>query len=152
MTTVLEMPTRAEQKAAQHTISEIQKISGKGRTRSHIYILVQASGKEESLEIPQKAFTFLKFILGNMAEGKALQLISVESELSTQQAADLLGVSRPFIVKLLEQGKIPFKKVGSHRRVDIKDLKTYERKQQAIRNKNLDFLSRQAQELNLGYE
>jgi excisionase family DNA binding protein len=86
-----------------------------------------------------------------MAEGKAVQVSPVEAELSTQEAADMLGVSRPFLVKLLEQGKIPFKKVGSHRRIELKNLQAYERKQKAIREKNLAFLAKQAQDLNPGY-
>jgi excisionase family DNA binding protein len=86
-----------------------------------------------------------------MAEGKSLTLIPSDSEVSTQQAADILNVSRPHLVKLLEKGYIPFKKVGSHRRIELKDIVTYEEKQKKNRKDQLDFLSRQAQELNLGY-
>lgn len=107
---------------------------------------------EESFIIPRKALEFLSYILSIMAEGKAISLIPSESELSTQQAADMLNVSRPHIVKLLEQGVIPFKKAGSHRRILLEDLMKYAGLQKETRKKNLKFLSEQAQELNLGYE
>jgi excisionase family DNA binding protein len=152
MITVLEKPTKADQKFAKETIIELEKISEKKKSAYHVYLSFQSKGKEESLEVPGYVIRYLKFLLGNMAEGKALQISPVEAELSTQEAADMLGVSRPFLVKLLEQGKIPFKKVGTHRRIDLKDLQAYERKQKAIREKNLNFLAGQAQDLNLGYE
>lgn len=152
MKTVLEKPTKAEQKFAKDTMSVLVKISGKKKSAYHVYLSFQFKEKEESLEIPTYVIRYLKFLLGNMAEGKAVQISPVEAELSTQEAADILRVSRPFLVKLLEQGKIPFKKVGSHRRVELKDLQAYEQKQRAIREKNLNFLARQAQDLNLGYE
>jgi excisionase family DNA binding protein len=152
MKTVLEKPTKAEQKFAKETMSELEKISDKKKSAFHLYLSFHSKGKEESLEIPTYVITYIKLLLSNMAEGKTVQISPIESELSTQEAADMLGVSRPFLVKLLEQGKIPFKKVGTHRRIDLKDLQTYERKQRAIREKNLNFLAGQAQDLNLGYE
>lgn len=70
---------------------------------------------------------------------------------STKQAADMLNVSRPHLVKLLEEGEIPFKKVGTHRRIELKNLIAYEKRLKENRNKKLDFLAKQAQDLNLGY-
>ncbi len=87
-----------------------------------------------------------------MAEGKAISLIPSASEVTTQQAADMLHVSRPHIVKLLEQGTIPFKKVGSHRRILLEDLLKYEAEQKEKKRENLQFLAEQAQELNIGYK
>ncbi|MBO9573459.1 MAG: helix-turn-helix domain-containing protein, partial [Chitinophagaceae bacterium] len=83
--------------------------------------------------------------------GKGLEMIPLEENLSTQEAADLLNVSRPFLIKLLEEGKIPFQKVGTHRRVKLSDVQEYDRKQQIIREQQLEFLTNQAQDLNLGY-
>lgn len=103
------------------------------------------------IDIPQAAFSLLSDILSNMAHGKLVSLVPVQAEITTQQAADMLNVSRPFMVKLLEEGEIPFIKIGSHRRVLLKDVQDYAAKQQGIRKKQLAFLSKQAQKLNLGY-
>ena len=86
-----------------------------------------------------------------MAEGKSMKLIPSDADISTQQAADMLNVSRPHVVKLLETGVMPFKKVGSHRRIELKDLIQYEKMLQDSKEKNMSFLAKQAQELNLGY-
>jgi len=91
------------------------------------------------------------YMLSSMADGKGFRLILGDEDLSSQEAADILHVSRPFLIKLLEQGQIPFQKVGKHRRVKLKDLHAYEERQQALRNQQLDYLAQQAQELNMGY-
>ncbi len=86
-----------------------------------------------------------------MAEGKTVSIVPSDSELSTQQAADMINVSRPHLIKLLESKQIPFKKVGSHRRVILMDIMEYQDQIVKQREDQLDFLSNQAQDLNLGY-
>ena len=79
-------------------------------------------GKGEAVPLPVEAVNFLFEILSEMAAGNAVTIIPTQAELTTQQAADLLHVSRPFMVRLLESGTIPFHKTGTHRRVSFSDL------------------------------
>jgi len=151
MEAVLERTTKKDQKIAQSTMPLLRETSKRMTKGDSNYIKIAIEGKGEFLKIPKKAMILLFEIMKNMAEGKSLTLIPSDSEVSTQQAADMLNVSRPHLVKLLEEGQIPFKKVGSHRRIELKDILAYEEQQKKNRKEQLDFLSQQAQELNLGY-
>lgn len=112
---------------------------------------VEEEGPGELLVLPSSVIRLLTEILTEMAQGNAVTLIPVHAELTTQQAADFLNVSRPFLVKLLEKRKIPFHKVGTHRRIAFRDLADYKRQIDADRLAVLDELSAQAQELGMGY-
>lgn len=104
------------------------------------------------IKFPIKALSLFNDILEAMAEGKSVTLFSDEKqELSTQEVADMLHVSRPYIVKLIEKGEIKCKKIGKHRRITLKEALVYKDKMQNIRQENLKRLAEEAQILNLGY-
>jgi excisionase family DNA binding protein len=105
----------------------------------------------EVIEIPVPAFELLKAILGQMASGQAFTLMPVDKELSTQQAADILNVSRPYLNKVLDQGEICHRKVGKHRRIKFGELMKYKEKQVRQSKEALDALAEQAQDLDMGY-
>lgn len=152
MEIILNRTSGDDQKISLKSITKLKGVSDKLRNVSTTSVTIKIEETDEFITIPKKALSLLITILSNMSEGKSITIIPTDSEISTQQAADLLNVSRPHLVKLLENNTIPFKKVGSHRRVYIKDLMNYEKKLQSIRKEKLNFLSEQAQELNLGYE
>lgn len=110
--------------------------------------LIVPSGKE--LRLPEPVREVLRRAVGELARGDGVSVLPVETELTTQQAAELLSVSRPYLVKLLEEEQeIPFHKVGRHRRVKLADLLEYKRGQDEKRRSLLGKLSRDAQEAGL---
>jgi len=117
-----------------------------------IRVIPESGRQEEAVTIPAVAFRLLVNILTQMAHGNAVTLIPVHPELTTQEAADLLNVSRRFLVKLMEKGEIPYRKVGTRRRVLYKDIAEYKRRIDERRQATLDELAVQAQELGMGYE
>lgn len=105
----------------------------------------------QDVELSPAVTKILAKTLSYIAKGKTVVVTSEPTEFSTQQAADFLKVSRPFLVKLLETGEIPFRKVGKHRRVRFEDIISYKQKIDEKRLKVLEKLAEQAQELDLGY-
>ena len=115
-------------------------------------LCVRISGDDGAdVELPAAAVHLLAHLLTQMAEGNAITLMTTHAELTTQQAADLLGVSRPFLVKILDERKMPYRKVGTHRRVLFSDLMRFKEAMDAQRNEILHELTKQAQEIEMGY-
>jgi excisionase family DNA binding protein len=107
------------------------------------------SAPDEPLVLPAAAVRLLGALLTELAKGNAVTLMPHHAELTTQEAADLLNVSRPFLVSLLESGQLPFHKVGTHRRVRFSDLMTYKRRRDAESESALRELAALSQELKL---
>lgn len=112
-------------------------------------LVMGPEGRGETVTIPTPAFRLLLTILAEMASGNAVRLIPHHAELTTQEAAELLNVSRPYLVRLLADGRIPFHRVGTHRRVLFKDMLSYKAEHHRARRKALDHLASLDQALGL---
>ncbi|MQY23377.1 excisionase family DNA-binding protein [Nocardia macrotermitis] len=103
----------------------------------------------DALVLPREAVSLLAFILAQAADGRGVTVVPSHAELTTQQAADMLNVSRPYVVGLLETGDIPFRLVGRHRRIRFDDLKLYQRQHEAKSRAAADELTTLGQELGI---
>lgn len=105
----------------------------------------------QTLSLTPALVEVLRAYLEPLARGEPVMVVPLEAELTTQQAADLLGISRPYLIRLLEEGKIPYRKVGTHRRIRARDLLAYKERSQRKGEEILAKLVEEAQELGLGY-
>jgi excisionase family DNA binding protein len=144
------MPSEADAQAARASVQQLARILASPGAEFHFRLNPQ-DGQGETVTLPRGAVRLLKDILAEMAQGHGVTVLPLHEELSTQQAADLLNVSRPYLVGLLEEGKIPSRLVGNHRRVRLDDLLAYKQHDDRERLNVLDELVAQAQELKMGY-
>jgi excisionase family DNA binding protein len=135
----ISLPQTQEQEV--HVLHEVLQKEGSAR--------LIGKGGEPAMELPDAIYGLLLQILALMQEGKAVSIVPVTQELTTQQAAELVGVSRPFLVKLLEAGKIRFHNAGTHRRVYLKDVLEYKQQRDEDRHAALDRMAREAEEAGL---
>ncbi len=145
----IELPdeTAAEQAAqAVHDLSEFLRAHPMPTTRVQ---LCADDAEETKVVIPAVAFRFFVDVLAELANGNAVTVAPVHSELTTQQAADLLNVSRPYLVKLLDEKQIPHRRVGNRRKVLLTDLLDYKRRDDRHRQEILDELTREAAALGM---
>ena len=140
------MPTEKEASLALESSRLLAACIGRGESAQ-----LRLIDGETDVTVPVSAIHMLVDILNQMAQGNAVSLVPIHAELTTQQAADLLNVSRPFLVKQLEAGAIPFYKVGRHRRVRFSDLMAYRERLDQQGANAADELAAQALELDLGY-
>lgn len=110
---------------------------------------VQMDGQD--IVLPRQAIELLRNILTEMAQGNAVSIMPLHAELTTQEAANILNVSRPHLVKLLEEGQIEFAKVGTHRRIRFQDLMAYKQRRDQESSTAMQELVDQAQDLDMGY-
>jgi excisionase family DNA binding protein len=146
MTSTPTLPTDRDSELARDSMRVLETI-----TTAEVHLRLEQTNQHETLVLPLPAVKLLQCILGEMANGNTVTLTPVQAELSTQQAADLLRVSRPHLIGLLEAGKIPHRKVGTHRRVSLKNLLEYKRQIREASEKAMQELADLSQELQLGY-
>lgn len=144
-------PTADEALIAQECCRRLSRFTNATSADLPQFRIQPAGAPEESVAIPASALRLLNDILIQMAKGNGVTLIPVDAELNTQQAADLINVSRAFLVEQLEQGAIPSQKVGTQRRVLFQDVMAYKQRMDQNRLRALEELSAQAQELGMGY-
>ena len=147
-------PTQQDTRQAKQSLNRLKEILANGASQSanqELALQVNHSGETQEIPIPARVVPMLMELLEQIAAGKAVTLVPYRAELTTQEAAQLLGVSRPYLIGLLDAGKIPCRMVGKHRRIKADDLFRYKEREAEARAKVLDELAAQAQELDMGY-
>lgn len=143
------LPTRGDANAARELIREI---ASRPEGRLRIAVDQERTPDVPGGELPEVAARLLVRMLQEIARGHAVTVVPCRAELTTQQAADMLNVSRPFLVKELERGKLPFHRVGTHRRIRLDDLTTYRDSMRQDQRSALGELVEEAQDLDMGYD
>ena len=113
--------------------------------------LIDEAQQRQIVELPTFALRLLGDILNELALGNTVKVVPIHAELTTQEGADMLNVSRPHLVKLLDEGLIPHTKTGRHRRIRFTDLMAYKAQRDKASQAAMEELAAQAQELDMGY-
>lgn len=145
---IVHLPTPADVEQAKISSRTLSKYADVDRVQLAIR---GCNGESDDLVLPGHVLQILLDVLSEMSKGNAISLIPHHQELSTQEAANLLNVSRPFLVGLLEKGDIPFRKVGAHRRVLLRDILGYKENTDRQRVQALDDLAALSQDEEMGY-
>jgi excisionase family DNA binding protein len=141
-------PSALEATLARDSGLRLSPYARRGRSLS---VHVLEAGQDQTLELPAGAVALLMDILEAMAAGQGVSLIPENAELTTVQAAGVLNVSRPYLIKLLEENAIPHRKVGKHRRIRMEDVIAYKARIDHEREAVLDQLTQDAQRNDMGY-
>ena len=147
----LAIPDEATASQAADAVDILDRFLRRHPTVNAASVSLKADDTDTTLEIPGHALRLLVDILAQIANGNAVTVAPVHAELTTQQAADLLNVSRPYLVKLLEERKIPYRRVGNRRRVLLANLLKYKHDDDSERRAIADELTAEAQSLDLEY-
>lgn len=145
-----QLPPSAQEAAVARASGQL--LSRYAQSKTPLRLHVTDGEQAEPIELPAGAVALLMDILEAMAAGQGVTIIPENAELTTVQAADVLNVSRPFLIKLLDEQKIPHRKVGKHRRIRMEDVMAYKAAVDAERESVLDRLVAEAQEQDMGYK
>ena len=142
----IKKPSKQERKLAQKSYSPLLSAIDQLKT-DQAEIEIEETG--EKIKLPVKALKLLGEILKAMIEGRPVSIVPIATEVTTQTAAELLGCSRPYLVKLLEEGKIEYTKVGKHRRIKYEDVIRYKQEMKEEQKKHLIDIMNADEELGL---
>ncbi len=142
-------PDQTDIAAAHQALPHIKAYLARHALDREVKLLVEDGDGDEELIVPRAAVEMLARILAHMGAGQGVSIVPANAELTTQQAADLLNVSRPFLIGLLQAGEIEYRTVGTHRRVKMSSLTDYLRRDNENRRKAADELTTLSQELGL---
>lgn len=146
------LPTTFEVEQAKESSRKLSKYMNVDRiTLSVSSSDAEGGGEKDELILPGHTLELLLNVLSEISKGNAVSLVPHHQDLSTQEASIILNVSRPFFVKLLKKNVIPFRKIGSHRRVLLRDVITYKHDIDRNRMSVLDELTKLSQEEGMGY-
>lgn len=140
----IENPSTVEQEQARQALNALRDVKPGDSTFD-----VTVTGTSEAVHLPSSALELIREVLANMAAGQGVTVVPAHAELTTQQAAELLNVSRPHVIKLLDQGHIRYRLVGRHRRILASSLLEYRRTQQSDARRAADDLAALSEELGL---
>lgn len=132
--------------ALEHLRAYLSNAQAAGKVR-----IVPEGTAEEAVVVPALAFRLFVEVLAQLANGNAVTIVPIHAELTTQQAADLLNVSRPYVIKLLDDGEIEYRRVGNRRKIRFEDLAEYTRRRSDTTREALEELTREAERLGLDY-
>jgi excisionase family DNA binding protein len=142
----LKRPSKEEQQSAMQSYNALAEMLKSLKSENPEIEIEETS---EKIRIPLRILKLLAKILKATSQGKPVSIMPVATEMTTQSAAEFLGCSRPHLVKLLEEGKIPYTKIGKHRRVLFEELVAYKKKMKAEQEKRLSNMMRSDEELGL---
>lgn len=149
-TTAATIPSTTTARGAREALRALASVCPADEGRP-VRVLAEGAPGAVSAVLPDEAFALLLELLGQLAEGRAVRIVPVDAELTTHQAAELLSVSRPYVIGLIDAGKLPCRMVGTHRRIRFADLMAYKQQDDARRDAALADLTRQSEDLDLGY-
>ena len=139
-------PSKDEQKLA---IESYDALTSAIEQLKSEYLEIEIEETQERIKIPLSALVFLGEILKAMSQGKPFSLVPIATEVTTQKAAEILGCSRPHLVKLLEEGEIEYTKIGKHRRVRYEDVMGYRKNLKKNQKQNIIDIMKSDEELGL---
>lgn len=138
-----------KQKTANLALSRVRAYLTEHQDASQITVAVQDGDDREPLALPREVVELLASLLAHLGAGRAVSIVPSDAELTTQQAADMLNVSRPFLIGLLDAGEIEYRTVGSHRRITASSLLEYQRRDDQRRRGMADELTQLGQEMGM---